>query len=485
MNISELAAHIVNVIEISPTTKEQMRGMILQALKTLESEKDDLIKNNQDNLEQERKGWTKTIQSKDERIKELEALTSEDTPTWKSSAFQKIKGLEAENKALREQLFTANNARENIARFRSAGAKRIKTLEEEISSFRKELEEARADIVYGKSDIKKKPRRERLYRRVEFLERRINERGDDTACYDEAELSALQWILDAELSLRHSICEKDKDIEKAQTFKGMNWTKLSTSAICSQNKFVKKFVEDLETENKALREKLKVQEQIKDGMWEAQTRQCEEISALRLTTERQLLFIAGQKVEMEALRERIDTQEKERIRIQESFVRPMSNQIQLKEEEISALRERLDERGFCSHCETMRQRGIKAEEENKALRNEVERLGSLRVVREMQEEISALRKELEESKRVNVVDCHSLICIHEAEVKSLRHSLEVAREALEAQVEIWMCCEDIINDWDKANCKVSFFSLHQPIDKAKSCLASLSTLSQDKKEERK
>jgi len=49
--------------------------------------------------------WTpKEVYELMERVKELEGLLSKDTSEWKSAAFQKIKGLEAENKRLREAL---------------------------------------------------------------------------------------------------------------------------------------------------------------------------------------------------------------------------------------------------------------------------------------------------------------------------------------------------------------------------------------------
>lgn len=56
----------------------------------------------------------------------------------------------------------------------------------------------------------------------------------------------------------------------------------------------------------------------------------------------------------------------------------------------------------------------------------------------------------------------------------LSHLMDVAERmssALEAQIEIWQCCEEIITDWDKRNCQVSFFELHKPIEKAKLSIA--------------
>jgi Zn-finger protein len=200
MNISEVANNIIgDKCNCQPDEGDChwciQRNGIEEALKTLESEKAALIKNNQDNLVQERKGWTDTVKAKDERIKgleamhgldkvaldealsenkalcereakyegdchwciqrngiedalsklesekderikELEALTSEDTPTWKSSAFQKIKGLEAENKALREQLEQAKKNMKAVELITSPAEER---LQEEISALRGEL----------------------------------------------------------------------------------------------------------------------------------------------------------------------------------------------------------------------------------------------------------------------------------------------------------------------------------------------------------
>lgn len=61
-----------------------------------------------------------------------------------------------------------------------------------------------SDIDFGTRDCHRSQRREILYRRVEFLKRRISERGEDAGelQYDKAELSALRWILDAENNLR-------------------------------------------------------------------------------------------------------------------------------------------------------------------------------------------------------------------------------------------------------------------------------------------
>ena len=58
------------------------------------------------------------------------------------------------------------------------------------------------DIDFETIDHHRGQRREILYRRVEFLERRISERDTGELQYDKAELSALTWILDAERNLR-------------------------------------------------------------------------------------------------------------------------------------------------------------------------------------------------------------------------------------------------------------------------------------------
>ena len=70
------------------------------------------------------------------------------------------------------------------------------------------------DIDFGTRDNHKSQRREILYRRVEFLERRISERDTGELQYDKAELSALTWILDAEKNLRGKAeqLEKEKQI---------------------------------------------------------------------------------------------------------------------------------------------------------------------------------------------------------------------------------------------------------------------------------
>ena len=58
------------------------------------------------------------------------------------------------------------------------------------------------DIDFETIDHHRSQRREILYRRVEFLERRISERDTGELQYDKAELSALTWLLDAERNLR-------------------------------------------------------------------------------------------------------------------------------------------------------------------------------------------------------------------------------------------------------------------------------------------
>lgn len=49
--------------------------------------------------------------------------------------------------------------------------------------------------------MKRKDRRETLYRRIEHLERRVTDNKDNLVGthYDRAELSSLKWVLDREL----------------------------------------------------------------------------------------------------------------------------------------------------------------------------------------------------------------------------------------------------------------------------------------------
>ncbi len=57
------------------------------------------------------------------------------------------------------------------------------------------------DTHFGTKDMKRKDRRETLYRRIEHLERRVTDNKDNLVGthYDRAELSSLKWVLDREL----------------------------------------------------------------------------------------------------------------------------------------------------------------------------------------------------------------------------------------------------------------------------------------------
>jgi predicted nucleic acid-binding Zn-ribbon protein len=151
------------------------------------------------------------------------------------------------------------------------------------------------------------------------------------------------------------------------------------------------------------------------------------------------------------------------------------------EEENKALRETLKdcakvEKTFSEMIITRDECITRLQEEISALRLQHE--AEIEVNHAKHQEIVALRKELDNWKHTGKEDMKHIVNAAD-EIASLRHSLEVAREAIEsmlsAHVNLYKSC---------------FGEKSNPEDdcvyrEAKQALAFLSTLSQDKKEERK
>jgi vacuolar-type H+-ATPase subunit I/STV1 len=149
MNISEVANNIIgDKCNCQPDEGDChwciQRNGIEEALKTLESEKAALIKNNQDNLVQERKGWTDTVKAKDERIKGLEAMHGLDKVAL-DEALAENKALKDYNQNLSDEL--AEEVKENKALRseveRLGSLRAMREMQEEISALRKSLENVR------------------------------------------------------------------------------------------------------------------------------------------------------------------------------------------------------------------------------------------------------------------------------------------------------------------------------------------------------